>query len=115
WYLLAVSGAPVMLLVAGLLTRGGSALTPIMRNPLQIVTVYLLNLIVIAILISLMEDGAWMAFVTARLHRRWVPFWASLAVALVIMARGRLGCRPVSKQGQDPPTARLARIAATVP
>ena len=46
WYLLAVAGAPVMLLVAGLLTRGGSALTPIMRNPLQIVTVYLLNLIV---------------------------------------------------------------------
>jgi len=214
WYLLAIAGAPVLLLVAGLLTRGGSALTPIMRNPLQIVTVYLLNLVVIAILISLMEEGAWMAFVTARLQRRWGPFWASLAVAplfgfvhfplfflangltdgapprgvhvleyafyllilfsvpmrivitwvfnssggsvpvvalfhasvdttasaavltafypgidgrllyvglavlalaLVIMTRGRLGCRPVSKQGQEPPTARLARIAATVP
>src|SRR5207237_10261478 len=34
-----------------------------------------------AILISLMEEGAWMAFVTARLQRRWGPFWASLAVA----------------------------------
>src|SRR3989440_12529470 len=81
WYLLAVAGVPVLLLVAGLLTRGGSALTPIMRNPLQIVTVYLLNLIVIAILISLMEEGAWMAFVTARLQRRWGPPRGSPAVA----------------------------------
>ena len=214
WYLLALAGAPMLLLLAGLLTRGGNALTPIVRHPLQIVTVYLLNLIVIAILISVQEEGAWMAFVTARLQRRWGPVWASVAVApmfgfvhfplfflangltdgapprgtrvleyafyllilfsvpmrivitwifnssggsvpvvalfhasvdttasaavltafypgidgrllyvalavlalaLVIMTRGRLGCRPVSKQGQEPPTARLARIAATVP
>ena len=50
WYLLALAGAPILLLLAGLLTRGGSALTPITRHPLQIVTVYFLNLIVIAIL-----------------------------------------------------------------
>src|SRR5438552_6998060 len=37
WYLLAFAGAPILLLLAGLLTRGGSALTPIMRHPLQIV------------------------------------------------------------------------------
>src|SRR5438105_3109485 len=41
WYLLALAGAPLLLLVAGLLTRGGSALTRIMRNPLQIVSVFL--------------------------------------------------------------------------
>jgi len=81
WYLLALAGAPILLLLAGLLTRGGSALTPITRHPLQIVTVYFLNLIVIAILISVQEEGAWMAFVTARLQRRWGPAWASIAVA----------------------------------
>src|SRR4030088_2825986 len=59
WYLLAVAGAPVLLLVAGLLTRGGSALTPIMRNPLQIVTCCLLNFSGISILTSLMQEGRW--------------------------------------------------------
>src|SRR5256712_3511092 len=73
WYLLALAGAPILLLLAGLLTRGGSALTPVMRHPLQIVTGYLLHLLVIAILISVQEEGAWMAFVTARLQRRGGP------------------------------------------
>src|SRR6195256_1887893 len=81
WYLLALAGAPILLLMASVLTRGGDALNPIMQHPSQIVTGYLLNLIVIAILISVQEEGPWMAFVTARLQRRWGPVWASIAVA----------------------------------
>ncbi len=81
WYLLAVFGAPVLLMAAGLVTQGTSALAPIGRNMSQLPTTYLLNLVVIAILISIWEEGGWMAFMTARLQRRVGPVWASAIVA----------------------------------
>lgn len=81
WYLLAIAGAPIVLFLVGLLTLGGTALSPFIHHPSQIVTVYLMNVVLIAILISVQEEGAWMAFVTTRLQRRWGPIRASVAVA----------------------------------
>jgi uncharacterized protein len=81
WYLLAIFGAPILLLTVGVVTRGGAALTQLGSHAAQIPTSYLMNLVLIAILISVWEEGAWMAFVTARLQRRWGPMWASVAVA----------------------------------
>jgi uncharacterized protein len=81
WYLIAVFGAPLLLLAVGLASRGGSALSPFGSHAPAILTTYLLNVILIAILISVWEEGAWMGFMTARLQRRWGPVVASIVVA----------------------------------
>jgi len=81
WYLIAILGAPLLLLVVGLLSRGGTALGPFGTHLSALPTSYLLNVIVIAILISVWEEGAWMGFMTQRLQRRWGPVAASIAVA----------------------------------
>ena len=81
WYLIAVLGAPLLLLVVGLISRGGSAPSSFGSHASAIPTSYLLNVILIAILISVWEEGAWMGFMTARLQRRWGPVMASIAVA----------------------------------
>src|SRR2546421_7672503 len=51
WYLLAVFGAPALLLIGGLLTNGTSALTPLGRNVAQIPATYLINVVLIAVLV----------------------------------------------------------------
>src|SRR6266849_8050595 len=56
-------------------------LHPIAHNAAQIPTAYLVNVVLIAILISVWEKGAWLAFVTARLQPRLGPLWASVVVA----------------------------------
>jgi membrane protease YdiL (CAAX protease family) len=81
WYVLALVGAPLLLLCMGLAIRGTSTFTPIAHNAAQIPTAYLVNVVLIAILISVWEEGAWLAFVTARLQPRLGPLWASVAVA----------------------------------
>lgn len=81
WYLLAIFGAPMVLLGVALLTRGGVAVEPIVRNLSQIPSTYLFSLGFIAILINVWEEGGWMAFMTARLQRRFGPVWASMIVA----------------------------------
>ena len=81
WYLMAVFGAPVLLVIVGLIGRGGSALSPFGNHVSGIPTTYLLNVALIAILISVWEEGAWMGFVTARLQERWGPVMASIVVA----------------------------------
>ena len=52
WYVLALLGAPVLLLCMGLAIHGTSAFTPIAHNAAQIPTAYLVNVVLIAILIS---------------------------------------------------------------
>src|SRR5713101_4453777 len=81
WYVLALLGAPVLLLCMGLAIHGMSTVTPIMHNAAQIPTAYLVNVVLIAVLISVWEEGAWLAFVTARLQPRLGPMWASVVVA----------------------------------
>jgi uncharacterized protein len=81
WYVLALLGAPVLLLGMGLAIHGTGTFTPIAHNAAQIPTVYLVNVVLIAILISVWEEGAWLGFVTARLQPRLGPLWASVAVA----------------------------------
>lgn len=81
WYLLALVGAPILLLLTGFATHGPGVFTPIARHATGIPTTYLLNVVLIAILISVWEEGAWMAFMTERLQRRWGPVRASIIVA----------------------------------
>lgn len=81
WYLLAIFGPPLLMVLAGLALRGAGALSPIGDNAAQIPTTFLLNVALVAILISVWEEGGWMAFVTARLQPRLGPVWASVAVA----------------------------------
>src|SRR5712691_11249367 len=81
WYALALLGAPVLLLCMGLAIHGTSTFTLIAHNAAQIPTAYLVNVVLIAILISVWEEGAWLAFVTARLQPRLGPLWASVVVA----------------------------------
>jgi len=81
WYVLALLGAPLLLLCMGLAIHGTSTFTPIAHNAAQIPTAYLVNVVLIAILISVWEEGAWLAFVTARLQPRLGPMWASVVVA----------------------------------
>jgi membrane protease YdiL (CAAX protease family) len=81
WYLLALFGAAVLMLLIGVLLNGFSALSPFGKHSPEIFTTYLLNVVLIAVLISLGEEGGWMAFATTRLQRRWGPVLASVAVA----------------------------------
>jgi len=81
WYLLAIFGPPALLLLAGLALHGASTLNSFGRNAALIPTTYLLNVALIALLISVWEEGGWMAFMTARLQPRLGPVWASVVVA----------------------------------
>src|SRR5690348_1626622 len=81
WYVLALLGAPLLLLCVGLAIHGSSTFTPIAHNAAQIPTAYLVNVVLIAVLISVWEEGAWLGFVTARLQVRLGPLWASVLVA----------------------------------
>lgn len=81
WYLAAVFGPPLVLLVAGLVLHGTVVLGPIGSNLAKIPTTYLFQVALIAVLISVWEEGAWMAFMTARLQKRIGPVWASVVVA----------------------------------
>jgi uncharacterized protein len=81
WYLGAIFGPPVMLLMAGLLTHGTGVLTPIAHNVAKIPTVYLLALLPTVVFANFWEEGAWTAFMTSRLQKRIGPVWASLLVA----------------------------------
>jgi len=80
WYMLALFLSPAIMLLVSLAIRGGSALTPFQMHASEIVTVYLVNLVIVAALISISEECGWMAFVTARLQRRWGPVAASVSV-----------------------------------
>src|SRR5712691_4912349 len=55
WYLLALFGAPLLLLIGGVARRGPSALTAFGANLSQFVPAYLLQVLLIAVLISLWE------------------------------------------------------------
>jgi membrane protease YdiL (CAAX protease family) len=80
WYLVAVCLVPALLLVVSLAMHGAAALSPFVSHAPQLLTVYLLNVVTIAILINLFEEGGWMGFVTDRLQRQWGPLRACLVV-----------------------------------
>ena len=81
WYLGAIFGPPLVLLVAGLLTHGTGVLAPIANNVAKVPTVYLLMLLPTVLFANFWEEGAWTAFMTSRLQKRIGPVWASLVVA----------------------------------
>src|SRR5437773_10075063 len=56
WYLIAMFGAPVLLLAVAVISRGGSALTPFGSHAAQFPTAYLMNMALIAVLISVWEE-----------------------------------------------------------
>ena len=81
WYLLALFGAPLLLLVAGAVVQGPSSLSAFGAKLTEFVPTYLLQVVLIALLISIWEETGWMAFLTARWQKRFGPVVASIAVA----------------------------------
>ena len=81
WYLGAIFGPPIVLLVADFLIHGPSVFAAIGNNFTKIPTAFLLQVLLFALLINLWEEGAWVGFMTARLQPRVGPFWASVLVA----------------------------------
>jgi membrane protease YdiL (CAAX protease family) len=81
WYLLALFGAPLLLLVGAAVVQGTSILGAFGANLPQFLPNYLLQVVLIAVLVSLWEETGWMAFLTARWQKRFGPVIASLMVA----------------------------------
>jgi len=81
WYLLALFGAPLLLLVGAAVVQGTGILGTFAANLPQFLPNYVLQVVLIALLISLWEETGWMAFLTARWQKRFGPVLASLMVA----------------------------------
>ena len=81
WYLLALFGAPLLLLIGGAVVQGPASLSAFAARLPQFLPAYLFNLVLIALLISIWEETGWMAFLTARWQKRFGPVFASLMVA----------------------------------
>jgi uncharacterized protein len=81
WYLLALFGAPLLLLVGAAVVQGTNTLGTFVANLPQFLPNYVLQVVLIAVLISLWEETGWMAFLTARWQKRFGPVLASLMVA----------------------------------
>jgi CAAX protease family protein len=81
WYLLALFGAPLLLLIGAAVVQGPSVLGAFGANLPQFLPNYVIQVVLIALLISLWEETGWMAFLTARWQKRFGPVIASLMVA----------------------------------
>jgi CAAX protease family protein len=81
WYLLALFGAPLLLLVGAAVVQGPSTFGVFGANLPQFLPNYVVQVVLIAVLISLWEETGWMAFLTARWQKRFGPVIASLMVA----------------------------------
>ena len=81
WYVLALFGAALLLLVGAAVVQGTSILGAFGANLPQFLPNYLVQVLLIAVLVSLWEETGWMAFLTARWQKRFGPVLASLMVA----------------------------------
>jgi membrane protease YdiL (CAAX protease family) len=81
WYLLALFGAPLLLLVGAAAVQGARILGTFGATLPQFLPSYVLQVVLIAVLISLWEETGWMAFLSARWQKRFGPVIASLMVA----------------------------------
>jgi uncharacterized protein len=81
WYLVALFGAPLLLLIAGALVQGPAALGAFAEKLPSFLPTYLFNVVLIALLISVWEETGWMAFLTTRWQKRFGPVIASLLIA----------------------------------
>jgi len=81
WYLLALFGAPLIVLVGAAMVQGTGILGTFGANLPQFLPNYVLQVVLIAVLISLWEETGWMSFLTARWQKRFGPVFASLMVA----------------------------------
>jgi len=80
WYVLALFLPSALMLPLAVATRGTAALNPWTSHLGQFFSVYVVNVIIGALLISLCEEAGWTAFVTARLQQRWGALRTCLAV-----------------------------------
>ena len=81
WYLVAVFGPPVALLVAAILVKGTAPIIAIANNVASIPTGFVLGIVVLALFGNLWEETSWSGYVTNRLQARFGPLKASLIVA----------------------------------
>jgi membrane protease YdiL (CAAX protease family) len=81
WYPLALFALPLLcLLAAGLWLRGGPIAAFAAQWP-SLFTAFLPEAVLIAVLVSLWEEGGWTGFLLPRLQPRWGPLRASVLVA----------------------------------
>ncbi len=78
WYLLVLVGVPVIQIVGTSLVLGAAALTTFAQQWQLYFTVYLPNVLLIAIAIQLWEEGGWSGFAIPHLQNRFGPWRACL-------------------------------------
>ena len=81
WYLLALFGAPLLLLIGGAVVHGPDTVGTFFAKVPEFLPTYVFNVVLIALLISIWEETGWMAFLTARWQKRFGPVITSLIVA----------------------------------
>ena len=82
WYLLAIFGPPIAILVGAAIWRGTGPLEAFAGRWELLFTVFLPAALMNAVLINLWEEGAWTGFLLPRLQERWSPLTSSVMVAM---------------------------------
>jgi uncharacterized protein len=81
WYLFALFALPIAMLVGASLWLGLGPLAAFAERWHLLVTVFLPEALISAVLINLWEEGGWTGFLLPRLQERWGPLTASVLVA----------------------------------
>jgi membrane protease YdiL (CAAX protease family) len=81
WYLVALFGPPLALLVAAIVVKGTAPVIAIANHIETIPTEFVLGIVLLALLGNLWEEASWSGYVTNRLQARFGPLKASLMVA----------------------------------
>ena len=82
WYVLALFALPIASLLGASLWRGAGPLTAFAARWELLFTAFLPDAVIIALLISLWEEGGWTGFLLPRLQKRWGPLASSVMVAV---------------------------------
>lgn len=82
WYLVVLFALPLACLVAASLWLGGAPLQAFTGQWALLFTGFLPQALLIAVLVSLWEEGGWTAFLLPRLQQRWGPLLSSVILAV---------------------------------
>lgn len=84
WYLVALAGPPLLLLLSVAAVYGGEALPPLGEQGMQIGAAYLITLTVNLLIGSILgEEPGWRGFALPRLQQRYGPLVGSLVLGLL--------------------------------
>lgn len=82
WYLVALFALPLATLLAAILWLGGAPLPALVAQWPLLFTGFLPQALLIALLVSIWEEGGWTGFLLPRLQQRWGPLAASAILAV---------------------------------